>query len=1138
MHIFIAKLMPTKPRTRPRGGALVVVMLVCMILGALALVFLHQVAGANLETRQYLFKINAEAAVQSAIQHATMLLQQDVNSSPVDGFQDPWVTVPYGKRITSRREWSRYAAHVTDLSGQHAFSLPGPSSDTVVRYRFKLVDRQPKPESTSGYQPRVPAAWHKNAWLPTDDINAVDATSLEDLIRRFDARGTNSSWHTQALAGLVDSRDDNHVLCSSTVDDTEALQFERIVTSVDRRWNHFDDTLRLGRYYEERPNHNFFLVDSARAFYNNQSGRTNIEVVLDREPYLHVDGWKTYKEMRAQSDLPRWYYTMWNGVTAATGSGLPEPQGLFKYQSVVSNTEYALVFDDSKLERFTPKNSIRQTVTFSGWFSSLNEYMHARLPAVTSRGAFVTTAPGAPDCIMLTNMARDARYQITLFTGDRLPKPLTAQVSFFGVDKFEKTSFLTNGTAVLNRGKPVDVKPLHQGDFVEMVIRAPEAGISSRNPFCLESALLEQPEYIVFRNTAGYPVPVKDWRLGYQMGGRLFWSSPFSRARQYTPRHGSTQVNESPAVPNNGLLIITPDSALLDWFIGSRPSGTWGDSSGEHIPVIETGWNNWGPKCPISRAKSVARHNRSSSSNRDFTWETDWKITIPDIDWTAADAIVTNEIVLVDPDGNESGSHPPVAGIVIDQDKDSLTVRLAGTPDRFSFSAKAVLQFRGIPSAVKTYTLVTPSGGIAARFTAPVRGTASSRNCSQIIRDDSGTPIREPFAWSAVKSHLARTKNKNTRTDSMPNCEFPDILEKQKALQRLDISSYSDWFVCDSLKLPFGTARILPESAVRFSRDTTIIKRYEKGWFIWDDHSISLPNGKPGLLSRHVHINGYGPVAIKSFRKGAFSICDTPGVSVTQVLDSTVVIAPSAAGNGLHLFGDSGALVCEWSGISRPEQPVKLTLAAQTAASWDPPVMGSQWMQYTNDLVTISADIWNPRAKKYERLVANKSFDRSDRLYLGEVQPFYFFEGTIRLRLTIHESLSAQQRGLWLKNLYLHPYPVHRYVNVNTAFPSTLLRICGSSRSAASDLLTGSRISNRYTSMREMAPVIRSLQETAAMQDTDLSTRSDIFDLYIVAQVIKYTDTEEQVIAESRHRMILDRSNCRLNPFSRIRIGY
>ena len=188
-----------------------------------------------------------------------------------------------------------------------------------------------------------------------------------------------------------------------------------------------------------------------------------------------------------------------------------------------------------------------------------------------------------------------------------------------------------------------------------------------------------------------------------------------------------------------------------------------------------------------------------------------------------------------------------------------------------------------------------------------------------------------------------------------------------------------------------------------------------------------------GLLSRHVHINGYGPVAIKSFRKGAFSICDTPGVSVTQVLDSTVVIAPSAAGNGLHLFGDSGALVCEWSGISRPEQPVKLTLAAQTAASWDPPVMGSQWMQYTNDLVTISADIWNPRAKKYERLVANKSFDRSDRLYLGEVQPFYFFEGTIRLRLTIHESLSAQQRGLWLKNLYLHPYPVHRYVNVNTA---------------------------------------------------------------------------------------------------------
>jgi hypothetical protein len=1108
-----------------------------MIMGAVALFFLHHVVSANLETQKYLFTINADNAVMSAVQHASLLLGEDLTASPADGFQDCWVSIPSGGRVADRRDWMRYAACVTNLAGQHWFELPGPAPRTVVRYRFKLIDRQPGTDTGTGSQPLVPVAWHDRLWLPTDDISAVDARSLKELICRFDARGTNNVWYRRALAGLVDCRDDNHELYSPEVPDTEAIRFDRVVTAVDCRWNHFEDILRLGRYYEERPNHNFFLVKHARGFYNTETGRTNIEVTLDNDPYLHVDGWDTYRDLRRKSNLPRWYHAMWNGVTAATGSGLPEPQGLFRYQPVVSNTEYALIFDDEKLERFAEKNGIRQTVTFAGWFSSLNEYMHARIPDAKARGAFITTAPGTPDCFMLTNMARDARYRISLSSGTRMPKPHTVHVSFFGVDLFEQASFQTNGIALLNGGRPVDVKPLHKGNFVEMVIRAPQAGIGPDNPFCLESALLEQPEFIVFRNTAGYPVPVKDWRLGYSMGGRLFWSSPFSHAMHHSRRHGRIDENASPVVPAKGYCIITPDASLFDWFIGDRPSGQWGDSSGEHAPVIETGWGSWGPKCMIARAQPGTRHIRTSSSNREYTWETDWELQIPDVNWSAPDAVVTNEVVLVDPDGNEKNSLPPVPGIVVRQSTDALTVRLAGSSDRFSFSPGAYLQFRGIPAAVSSFMLVTPGGGIASTLDAPPSMNSRKSSYWQIVRDAADSPVREPFEWQAMKSVIDRDKSRPATTGQVSNRSFSDIVEKQRTLEQLDIACFTDWFVCDSLNLPFKHVRINPGSTLRVSQDRTAVARYEKGWFIWENPRLSLPEGVPGMLFHQVYIDGFGPVAVKSIRRGAFSICNTPGITVTQVLNSRVSLAPSGNGDGLHVFGKPGSIICEWHDVARPEKPVKLTLSGRTATAWQMPLVQSQWSQYTNDPVTISVDIWNPVTRKYDRLVTQQPFDSSDRLFLGEVVQQYFSEEILRLKITTHNTLSPRQRELWLRGLYLHPYPVHRYVNVNTAFPGTLLRLCGNNKSEAYELLNGSRISNRYTSMHEIAAVVHGLQEPS-LKNADLSNRSDIFDLYIVAQVIKQKENGEQVMAESRRRMILDRADCRLDPKARVRTGY
>jgi hypothetical protein len=433
--------------------------------------------------------------------------------------------------------------------------------------------------------------------------------------------------------------------------------------------------------------------------------------------------------------------------------------------------------------------------------------------------------------------------------------------------------------------------------------------------------------------------------------------------------------------------------------------------------------------------------------------------------------------------------------------------------------------------------LVTPGGGIASAFDAPPARHSSGGSCRQIVRDASDSPVREPFEWQALRSVITRDKRRAVTAGHVPAKAFSDIVEKQQTLERLDIACFTDWFVCDSLNLPFKSARIDPGPTLRVSQDTTAVARYEKGWFIWENPRLSLPEGLPGILFHQVYIDGFGPAAVKSVRSGAFSICNTPGITVTQVLNSHVSLAPAGSGNGLHVFGTPGSIICEWHDIARPGKPVKLTLSGRTATAWRMPLMQSQWSQYTNNPVTISVDIWNPVTRKYDRLVTHHSFDSSDRLFLGEVVQQYFSEGILRLKITTHDTLSSRQRELWLHSLYIHPYPVHRYVNVNTASPGTLLRFCSNNKREAYELLHGSRISNRYTSMREIAAVIYGLQEPS-LKDADLSTRSDIFDLYIVAQVIKQTETGEQVMAESRRCMILDRADCRLDPATRVRTGY
>jgi len=135
---------------------------------------------------------------------------------------------------------------------------------------------------------------------------------------------------------------------------TEPIQFDRIVTQTDNRWIHFDDTLRLGRYYEERGKHNFFLIKDSEMFFNEETGKTNIKVRLEKEPVMsnNLFGWEEYKKVRTDSGLPWWYKDMWKGITAATGGG-----SNFKYQKIIKNDKLeklqngfpTIYFEDDKL---------------------------------------------------------------------------------------------------------------------------------------------------------------------------------------------------------------------------------------------------------------------------------------------------------------------------------------------------------------------------------------------------------------------------------------------------------------------------------------------------------------------------------------------------------------------------------------------------------------------------------------------------------------------------------------------------------------------------------------------------------------------------------------------------------------------
>jgi len=1069
-------------RGRPsaRGGALLFVLVLCGALAACCFFFALMLHDMSASVRIHIGADVLQRGVDSALQHAMALLRADLSDGPADTFRDVWASAPRGRPFSSRQAWERYVRAATNLSAQAWFELPGPLPATVVRYRFAIVDCMARGAAE-------PVAWRDGRWLPTDDLNAADAARLAELLRIFDAAATNSAWLARAVAQLADSRDDNHALYDPALPGTEAVRFDRAVTAADQRWVHFDDTLRLGRYYEERASHNFFLINRAEAFFNRALGRTNIAVTLDDEPLTYVAGWEPYRDLRARLGLPRWHPGMWCGITAATGAGLPEPAGTFKYQPVLSNSVDTLYFDDDKLARYDALGQWRQTVTFAGWFSSLNELTRADIRDARDRGALVTTKPFAPDAIFITNLSPGAQYAVQLVSGARSPDARTALFSIGSEGEWLAARFNERGVAQLADGQPLRLDNAHAG-VAELLVRAPRSAVSEHAPFYLESALLQQPEYITLRNDSDLPVNLYGWQLGYRLGTRLFWSEPFTSSCVYYARIGGALSNALPRIPARGQLVVTPSAALYDWHYGITRNGVWGDTAREDTPLVELGWRGWGPALRVRELRATREHRVAGSSNREFVWETDWRARGDDI--AALRGVPGLEGI---PVVFEMPDELPVYGMIAAHDDDALTVRCAGTRARLARARGVVLRLLTLPQAVREFWLLLPDGRPAAAL----------------------LPSQPPASTSLVR-----------------NAAFASSRERAETLSSFGITTAHDWFVNAALYRPFDATACVTAATLEWSPGWARVLSAERGAWSFDSRVTRLPAGQPGLLYAAAHLSPELSLPVRMVRDGMLAVHAPPGTPPRVMRDRIVLLSPSPHAAGLHLFGEPGWIECVWSGLPQPQSPVRLTLAGRAAPPpAAPPRSPDQWRQQTNMLPALSVEVWDNARQAFVACAAARTFDASDRLFAGFLTPAMFSNGTLRVRLHTHERLAPGAAALWLEGLYLHPLPADTVININTAPLPALLPLCAGDATTVLRVVRGAPLPGGYASLADVWQSAPEMSETTP-RGAALSVRSDVFDVQVEVDVVRRTPRGEEQLAHTATRRRIDRSPARANPLA------
>lgn len=1068
----------------PRGGALLFVLILCGTLATCGFFFALMLHDTSTSTRIHISRDVLQSGIESATHHALALLHADLADGPADTFRDAWAAAPHGSTFASRRAWQRYVSAATNLHAQPWFELPGPLPGTVLRYRFSIVDCAARGMAE-------PVAWHDGRWLPTDDLNAADTARLAELLRTFDASATNPAWLARAVAQLADARDENHALLNPELPGTEAVRFEHVVTGADQRWVHFDDTLRLGRYYEERASHNFFLIERAELFFNRALARSNIVVTLDREPLTYVAGWEAYRDLRARAGLPRWHPGMWHGVIAATGSGLPEPAGNFKYQPVISNGVDTLYFDDDKLARYDAVGQWRQTVTFAGWFSSLNELKRGDLREVRDRGALLTTAADAPDSLIITNLPPHARYAVRLISGGRLPRACDALFSIDAGASFISARFEKDGVAHLADGQPLRLDAGCPG-VAELLVRAPRAGVHAHTPFYLESAVLQQPEYLIVRNDADAPISVYGWRLGYRLGTRLFWSAPFTSAVKYYARANGSLSNALPRIPARGRLVITPSAALYDWHHGVLRNGVWGDNAREDVPLIELGWDGWGPALRVRNLRAARELRVPGSSNREFVWETEWQLHGDDIAALRDVSELVGVPVLLcwnDRDANKND----VYGTIVAHDEESLTIRCAGTRARLARVRGAVLRMLTLPRAARELWLALPDGQPAA-------------------------------VWLPDQPALT--------TGLVRNAAFSGTRERAATLSALGINTAHDWFINAALYRPFDATACVAAASLQWSPGWARVLSAERGAWAFDTRVTRLPAGRPGLLYAEAFLSPEWSVPVRAVHDGALRVHAPRGTPALPMRNRIIWLSPSPRAAGLHLFGGPGWIECVWHDLTPPPAPVRLTLAGRAAPPPSaPPRSLEEWRQQTNTLPTLTLEAWDYARAAFVTCAVARTFDASDRLFAGMLTPAMFSNGTLRLRISTHDHLAPDAAALWLEGIYLHPLPAETVININTAPVQALLPFCGDDPTSVVRVVRAAPGAG-YSSVSDALRAVPELTDSVSRRAAALNVRSDVFDVCIEIEVVQHTRHGYEQLARTMARCRIDRSPARANPLA------
>lgn len=1104
------------------------------------LYFVYDVTKTQYESNEFVYEQNVGSVIDSALAHAKFLLDADLKTGPADDYHDIWVSIPRGKTISERLSWSKYVSVPTNLKNQKWFELPGPSPATVLRYRFKLIDTQPVEENLRSWdvrkmrknktsqlrarQPNTPVAWHENKWVKTDDISSVDVQGIKSLLNTFESGSKQNPVAPEKLSKIIDITDNNYTINEFSPQNSEPVQFDRIVTQTDTRWEHFDDTMRLGRYYEERGKHNYFLIEGASLFYNKFSGSTNVSVKLENEPVNpgNLFGWNEYKEFRKKSKLPWWHENMWKGVEALTGAG-----ALLRRQPVKSNSETnSFVFNDSDRARF----SEGQTITFNNWFSSLHAKARVkyRRDGGKDLGTIFTAERDAPDSLILTNISVKDKYRVTLVSGQNYKTPQTASISLSGVSGYKNLNFDINGFAVLEEGEPISGTYHPEGGFLEMLIKSPKkfSGL-----FSLEGAILEQPEFVVLRNLSDKPVSLKGWRFGYKLGERFFWSHPFSTSTYYKSGYGKVKEDLSPSIPARDTLILTPDINMFDNFAGGNKNGKWGNSSAERIPVIEI--KSWGPKFKVKKARYGGINKEVLGTDggpnwmdpaEGFPWESKWRLYIPGVDWSVTKSLLEGEVVIFDPDGHGK-KYPPVPGIIINQRKRFLTIAVSGTRKRFRPTKDATLTFCGIPDTVKEFLLLASDGSVASLAKMPSRKLKRRKPLEQVILNKNNIYEREEFNWGKILKELNNRGKEFVKEPVVNDEKFNSKKEKYKYLKKCGFSIKSDWIYSDSLNLPFFEADIKPSKSIKYVSDRSKIIRCENRWLIRKTPENGLPaHMEVNPLSREIHLSGNKSVSVEEIIPDGIKLSKTPGISPAQYVGKTVVAGPCPSGGGIHIFGAPGFVEFEWK--LKPHRKLrfentKLTLYGRSANKWQSPATVSQWNNFTNFPVKITVEVWNFKKRVYELRADKKSFDSSDKLFLGKLNPENLKTGRLKMKITTHRTFSPRSSALWLGGVNIHPYAGNCYVNINTVSLKSLLSLCNSDTNSAINILKELN-GKKFQSMKSLPEL-----GNKTIGEDKFVIRSDLFDLCVEAQVIN--KKTGQVLSQKNKVFRLDRAPARLS---------